>query len=288
MEILCACDERYLPHVATMLCSLLEHNGVCTIHLLHDSIRAAELTKLRSLVERYGSGIVFYEVTQATLSDLRVDKWASIAVYYRLLAPQLLPVDKAKVLYLDADIVVRGPLNNLWNTNVDGRALAAVPNYEDGPRKALGLPEGVSYFNSGVMLLNLHFWRENGTAKAAMAFTRDNPEKVQFWDQDALNAVLVKKWVALPPCWNWQYWERPSESEPEPVIVHFITSNKPWHWTNAHPFKHEYHQYRLKTPWRRYKPEGRPRLPYVRAIAKRLLPARCRLWLRSHGASNNG
>ena len=23
MEVLCACDERYLPHLATMLCSLL-------------------------------------------------------------------------------------------------------------------------------------------------------------------------------------------------------------------------------------------------------------------------
>ena len=26
MEILCACDGRYLPHTATMLCSLLENN----------------------------------------------------------------------------------------------------------------------------------------------------------------------------------------------------------------------------------------------------------------------
>lgn len=35
MEILCACDERFLPHTATMLSSLLTHNCGSRIHFFH-------------------------------------------------------------------------------------------------------------------------------------------------------------------------------------------------------------------------------------------------------------
>jgi lipopolysaccharide biosynthesis glycosyltransferase len=167
-----------------------------------------------------------------------------------------------------------------------------VSNYEDEARKALGLPEGTKYFNSGVLLINLSFWRKNNVAERAISFVRNNPDKVQYWDQDALNAILINQWVELPTCWNWQYWWRTSypETEQEPAIVHFITSDKPWHWSNSHIFKQEYHQYRIKTPWRRYKLEGRPgswqRLSRVlRSVGRTVLPASFRRWMRSRAVT---
>ena len=35
IEILCAFDERFVPHAATMLCSLLENNRVFRVHIFH-------------------------------------------------------------------------------------------------------------------------------------------------------------------------------------------------------------------------------------------------------------
>ena len=286
MEILCATDERYLPHAATMLCSLLEHNSVPRIHLFHSSIFSRDLAKLRSLVARYGGQITFYEIAPADFEDLRVDKWVSMAAYYRLLAPRLLPAEVDKVLYLDLDIIVRGSLSWLWDTDITDYALAAASShYEDDARKALGLPAGTKCLNSGVMLINLKFWRQDKVSERAISFARDNPDAVQYWDQDALNAILANQWIELPSYWNWREGQRELVlgTGTEPTIVHFWTEDKPWQWSNAHPFKREYRQYRLKTPWRRYKEDGQPSLTlgaWLRSLARIILPSSLREWLR--------
>lgn len=288
MEVLCACDESYLPHAAAMLCSLLEHNSVSKIHFFYSSVPEEELAKLESFIATYGSKVLFYEMTSADFEDLPVDKWASAAVYFRLLAPRLLPDNLDKVLYLDTDIIVRGSLTELWNTDLSGHALAAAPHNkdEDHLREALGLPEGTEYFNSGVLLINLRFCRERGVVENAISFVREHPEKIQFWDQDALNATLVNQWVELPKSWNWRDKVRPSTGKPEsePAIVHFVGHDKPWHWSNRHPFRHEYRKYRRKSPWP-YKAENRPSFPrqvehFVRPALSAILPGSLRRWLK--------
>jgi lipopolysaccharide biosynthesis glycosyltransferase len=294
IQVLCACDERYLPHAATMLCSLLEHNSVFRIHFFYSSVGDDDLAKLKSFVARYRSKIVCYEVSSAELKDLRVDKWASTAVYYRLLAPRLLPADMNKILYLDSDLIVRGSLSDLWNTDLADKALAAVPDCWQDSKSLAVLPAGEKLFNSGVLLINLRFWRQHNVPRQAIEFVKRYPEKVQFWDQDALNAILVHRWIELPVCWNAQneaQWARASGREKimEPAVVHFINADKPWHWSNNHPFKNEYRKYRLKTPWRRYRQEGQPRLSqrlylFLRSVARTVLPGRVRQWLRARRA----
>jgi lipopolysaccharide biosynthesis glycosyltransferase len=293
MEVLCACDERYLPHASTMLCSLLEHNSVPRIHFFCSSVPDYELEKLKSFVTRYQAEIIFYEIDPAALEDLYIDKWASMAVYYRLLAPRLLPINIDKVLYLDSDIVVRGSLADLWNTNLTDHAVAAVPDYVDDTKiealgLSIGLPVEAKYFNSGVLLINLKFWRQNNVAERAIAFARNNPEKVKYWDQDALNATLICQWIELPAYWNWQDWRHryTPETGKDPAIVHFISADRPWHWSSKHPFRREYHKYRRKTPWWNYQPEGRPRfgkriIHSTRRVIRSIVPKTLRKWLRS-------
>jgi lipopolysaccharide biosynthesis glycosyltransferase len=60
LQILCGSDERYLPHVTTMLCSLLEHNPVYQIHYFHSLIPSSKLEKLRDLAESYNSKLACY------------------------------------------------------------------------------------------------------------------------------------------------------------------------------------------------------------------------------------
>jgi lipopolysaccharide biosynthesis glycosyltransferase len=285
MEVLCACDQRYFPHAGTMLCSLLEHNNVSGIHLFYHSVTDLELVKLESFVSKYGAKITFYEMALTDFEGLHIDKWASAAVYFRLLAPRFLPIELDKILYLDSDIIVRRSLASLWNTDITGYALAAVPNHEDNARKLLGFPEGAKYFNSGVLLLNLHFWKENQVVENAIAFIRNNPGKVHFWDQDALNATLIDKWVELPTCWNWQLNSTPLKPgiEPGPAIVHFLTDDKPWHSFGTHLLKGEYYKYRRKTPWRQFMPLNVPPgiSRSIRNFARMALPSNLRVWLRT-------
>ncbi len=268
-----------------MLCSLLEHNSVSGIHLFYNSVAKQELAKLEAFVSKYGAKITFYEMDLTDFEGLHFDKWASAAVYFRLLAPRFLPAELDKILYLDSDIIVRHSLDNLWNTDITGYALAAVPNLEDNARKLLNFPEGTKYFNSGVLLINLQFWKENQIVDHAIDFIKSNPDKVHFWDQDALNATLIGRWIELPTFWNWQLNSATPKSgtESEPAIVHFLTDDKPWHSFGTHLLKSEYHKYRRKTPWRQYVPRSvPPRISRtIRSFARTALPGGLRVWLRT-------
>ena len=162
MEVLCACDERYLPHAATMLCSLLEHNNVIRIHLFLQHDREPGTREIDVISGKISQRTCLIRDQGDRLHRPTRDDYALVAVYYRLLAPRLLPTSLGKVLYLDCDIIVRRSLRELWNTDITGCALAAVPDLcEKENGKALDLPIGAKYFNSGVLLINLWFWREN-------------------------------------------------------------------------------------------------------------------------------
>ena len=297
LEVLCGCDGNYFPHAATMICSLLEHNKVVRIHLFYSGVVGGELTKLRSLVTRYGSEVVYYRMAPEEFQDLRVDKGSSlssIANYFRVLAPRMLPPNTKKILYLDCDIIVRGSLKDLWSTDFCDHALAAVECAFWDPMDEffVKLPSGASYFNSGVLLINLDYWRQNDICERTIAFVRKYPEKVNLYDQDALNATLVDRWIKLPARWNEQARStvgRPAlrdEHVLDPAIVHFVCRDKPWHWSCIHPFKHEYHKYRRKTPWRHYRLLSKPHLAhrlgrYLKSVARLVLPGSIRGWLRT-------
>jgi lipopolysaccharide biosynthesis glycosyltransferase len=291
MEVLCSCDEPYLPHTATMLCSLLEHNNnVSRIHLFYQAIPNRELAKLQSLTARYGSVLTCYEVAADDLENFSSQPYWSIACYFRLLAARILPTNVKKILYLDSDMIVRRSLKDLWSTNLSDRAFAAVEDAFWDPRLShyVKLPAGAKYFNSGVLLINLDYWRRNKLYEWVIEFARDNPEKMHHADQDALNAILVDRWINLPAVWNdhaqcvSQVPAVRNKNITDPAIVHFLGAFKPWSWSCEHPFKSEYHKYRLKTPWRRYREEGKPHYRLLRGVARRILPGSLRQWLRSH------
>ena len=282
--MLCACDDRYLPHTATMLRSLFEHNAVVRIHLFYSSIKRRDLAKLTSFVEKHGTWILTYEISSAEFHALKVSK---LVPYYRILAPHLLPVNLKKVLYLDSDLIVMHPLEELWDIDLVDRALAAVIDGNPGRATELGLPAGAKYFNSGVMLINLEFWRRHDIEKKVIEFIKRNPDKLEHWDQDALNAVLVDNWTELNTHWNVQY-ETIIKAPPiyDAAVAHFCGDVKPWHWSKDYSFRHEYRVYRKKTPWPWYRLELRSGWPKrlqlsLRALARDALPGGLRQWLRS-------
>jgi lipopolysaccharide biosynthesis glycosyltransferase len=284
MEVLCACDDRYLPHTATMLRSLLEHNAVARIYLFYSSIKRRDLTKLSSFIEKHEIEILTYEISSVEFQALKVSKHVP---YYRILAPHLLPMNVGKVLYLDSDLIVRYPLKELWDTDLADRALAAVIDGNTGRAAELGLPAGAKYFNSGVMLINLDFWRRYDIESKVIDFIKHNPNRLEHWDQDALNAVLAGSWTELNARWNVQY-EAIIKGPPiyDAAVAHFCGDVKPWHWSKDYTFRNEYRVYRQKTPWPRYRLELRPGWPKrlqlsLRGLARDALPGGLRQWLRS-------
>jgi lipopolysaccharide biosynthesis glycosyltransferase len=187
----------------------------------------------------------------------------------RIFLPELLP-DLDRILYLDADTFVTGRLDELWETPLEGAPLAAVPNVVEPAMRShiagLGLGTGpASFFNSGVLLLNLEVMRADHSIEAVLRTARDLEGRLVWPDQDALNVAFANRWLPLHPRWNaqnsywtWSTWagevvgdDALREATEDPAIRHFEgpTINKPWHYLCAHPWRGEYRRVLATTPW---------------------------------------
>ena len=197
---------------------------------------------------------------------IREGDHVSIAAYYRIIAPDILPADIDKILYLDCDITINGSIRDLYNTNIAEMAIGAVIDEEyfnSEKYERLQISSKKSYINSGVILFNLGYWRKNKTAVRCLQYVAENTEKVILHDQDTLNAVLHDKIEHLPLTFNFQtgflftqytYEENVKKDIEEnmynPVVIHFTGCSKPWHTHSQHPYRKRFLHYRAISLWK--------------------------------------
>jgi lipopolysaccharide biosynthesis glycosyltransferase len=226
-------------------------------------------SKLRSVVERYNSICVFHKVDESKLDGVQFRKKKPLtkAAYYRILLSSIIDKSISKILYLDSDIVVVNNITSIFDLGIDGYALAAV---DDGPiatehRMSLSLPYDAKYFNSGVMFINLDYWRKSDSENQLLKFAKDRKGKVYYHDQDALNVVFCSKWFSLPHKWNkvqlrhvdnFSFITERDKYEfiKHPMIMHYASPLKPWLKFPVIPYKHLYCRYLKQTPWKDAKP----------------------------------
>ncbi len=180
--------------------------------------------------------------------------------------------------------MVKDCLLTLWDMPLGNHPVAAVEEPHFARHHVLGLPIGTPYFNSGVMLINLAAWRQTQVSEQAIQFLQDHPNKIEFWDQDALNVVLAGEWLPLHPRWNQQtiHFEPHKHCFPldgqvleeclmQPAIIHYTAKFKPWHYWCEHPLKAEYYRYLRLTPWKNFQlPENRPWNRFRRYVGKKV------------------
>lgn len=171
-----------------------------------------------------------------------------------MLADQLPGLDR--LLYLDADILVRGDLGDLWDTRLDDMPVGAVVEAAFDPESPWMQPFDGRYFNSGVLLLDLRQWRAERIAdrvaariaaqrRAVAAAGTDrlslDPATALWGEQTPLNEALAGRWKALPPTWNltigfddghaaWRDLAPGTIAETlrDPRLFHFAGTEKPW------------------------------------------------------------
>lgn len=293
INVVCAADDNYAPLCGIMLTSLLEaHRGVCHVeaYILTAGFNARNARLLEAMARGYDARIHVVRVDDSLFDDcpIRRGDHVSLAAYFRFLIPSLLPAAAERAVYLDCDILVRGSLLPLFETPLDGAALAAcMENYVDEyieHARRLGYPVAEGYFNSGVLLIDLTFWRTHGVAEQLFRYVADDPARCLFHDQDALNGVLHDRKKVLPAKYN-VYSHRllrgrfsPADREEflgeNPVVVHYCTPDKPWDWYLADfPFRAEWERARQLSPWKSW---GGVR-PWKERLRRRLLQAVKRL-----------
>ena len=272
MDIALCHDNNYAPYGTVVMSSIIDNNPKekITFHLLHTNLTEERCRIIREWVESFpDKKVCFYQMKKEDFVDFPIDEntYLDYGAYIRLyLGECLSQIDK--VLYLDCDIIVKGSLRELWNTDISGYAVAGVRDrINDYIRvyNRLGYPMGDGYINSGMMLINLKRWREDGFfGQAKEVARRMGAAVLKNHDQDIINVLYHGQILMLPFRYNlleyylyveeWLYLDRKYYPEiveacKAPVIVHFCMPQKPWHYECINPFKSLYYKYRQMTPW---------------------------------------
>ncbi len=276
-HICCNIDDNYAPACGVMLCSLFEHNRneKFEIHILHSLLSEENKEYLNEITSGYDAVCNFHKVDDSLLDGVRSsreDRPLTKAAYYRILISSILDNSISKVLYLDSDLVVLGDLSPLFSIDLSGYALAAtrdIGRMRDEKRMQISLPYHKHYFASGLMLVNLDYWRAHNSENDLIAISRKESIFLDQFDQDSLNAVFNGKWFELSVRWlrNYPYvYERSffennfdrKQFEESPVIVHYLDYFKPWNridWvgTRWNKYRSIYYNYLKHTPWKETK-----------------------------------
>ncbi len=274
MNIVLASDDNYVQHLCVTIVSVMKSNSDVHFYIFTEGLSDSNKTILENLVKSMSCTINYCIVDSTIVSHFPMPKAGgehiSLATYYRLFADYLLPNSVDKFIYLDCDIVVRGSLDELWNLPITNYALGAVfqqiGSLTDSDFNRLGYSPEYGYFNAGVLLINLDYWRKNNVTARLFDFIKNHFSSIKQHDQDTLNAVLHAEVLPIDGKWNWlplfylfknpQFPRNIKHSKPlNPVIVHYVSVPKPWEFGCDNPYTGEYYKYIKLTPFKNYRPE---------------------------------
>jgi lipopolysaccharide biosynthesis glycosyltransferase/predicted O-methyltransferase YrrM len=275
-------DSSYAMAGAVVLRSAIDTtSGRMTFYIIDCGLQPEEKHKLEASIPQARE----HEVTLMFLPlplgsrGIREPTWAKIDM---LMHPSLLPVER--ILYLDADVLVRRDLKGIWRTDMGGRPIGAARDI-GYPMGHPGLPEvdrGRHYFNAGVLLVDLSLIRQRlPEMRNALAALQETAYK----DQDFLNGFFSADFYELDIVWNasglgtyasWSSVDRDntwpqglSTLLVDPAIVHFTGPlhpsmssvlneslqpwvSKPWGYSGApgNPFGKHWWEVLEKTAWK--------------------------------------
>ncbi len=258
-------DQNYVRFCAVTLASIFENNKEEHIvaHIIQDGLTDIDKQALTDFACQYGHEVKFYQPDPKVLEGFTIRKFKkriTLATYYRCLISEILPNDIDKVIYLDCDILVLGKIRPFYDTDLEGNGVGVVDDMGAGDLiryEILRYPKEYSYFNAGVLLIDLAYWRKHNISEQCVDYYHKNHERIMFNDQDILNALFYNSKKTLPYKWNMQdafYRTKAQQSFTteellNPVILHF-TNRKPWDYDNQHPLKDLFFHYQNFTSWK--------------------------------------
>ncbi len=251
INICLSCDENYAKHAGVVIASILAHSSAdedIHIYILDGNISKNSKEKILSLKSIKRCSIEFVEVNERDFEEYKGisnHSYISIPTFYRLKLASLLPtVDK--VIYLDCDVAVCSSLKELFNTDLKENVFGGVLDID------LHLRNNPNYINASVLLMDLNKVRELNIENKFYNYAKENFDNIQLADQGIINAVLTDKILIIDSKFNVQSecFIRRSSFTKDPAIVHFIGSQKPWHFGSWSVHKDLYFRYLQMTPWK--------------------------------------
>lgn len=264
MNILLTLDRNYLPPMRVLLTSLFINNPgeIFDIHVIQDGFTQEDHESVSALCSRFHASYHPLTIDEAWFENAPTLRYYSRAMYYRLLAAQILPAALDRILYLDPDMLVIGSIKALYETDMGENLYAAcihkglVDLSTPVNKLRLATYETEGYFNSGMLLMNLPRIREHVYPQVIFDYVRENRALLVLPDQDVLNALYGQFILALDEqLYNYdvrKYREYNLASSGEhnmawvmenTAILHFCGKRKPWKRSSNSRFSILYRHY---------------------------------------------
>ncbi|OPZ24674.1 MAG: General stress protein A [bacterium ADurb.BinA186] len=252
MNLLFAINEAFVPGLITALTSFCFHNpGHHVAYIMHDGLSAKAFSSIAKDTKHFDVELVYKNIGQGAFTS---SFYTSLPRYYsqsinRLLPQLIVPDSVHRLLYLDADLIVRGSLSSFYSAELASSFLAAPSVRRDGEDGGpywdqeagayqmiqIPLKPETLYFNSGVLLLNVDAFRTI-SIRTYDEIVKKYQKQIVFADQDILNLAFEGKTLnvvdrrlncTIPDNMRLRKgeyrWIRDNV-----LVLHFVIGRKPW------------------------------------------------------------
>lgn len=241
-----ASDDNYIPCLAVAIHSLEKNaskKNNYRLIILHSGMSEKGQQEIKEF-EQENIKIEFKDISniENDLKDdlaLRLRDYYSSTIYYRIFIGTLFP-EYHKAVYIDSDVILLDDIANLYNTDLEGNIIGAIPDGVVHDSKKLQdyveVNDGVEnkkYFNSGVLVIDLDKFRETRVdERFVRILTKYNCDTIAP-DQDYLNILCKDKVKYLPLSWDKMpdYCEHLDEKDIH--LIHYNMFRKPWHYRDV-------------------------------------------------------
>lgn len=256
--------NSYGRHLGATLLSVLKNSKVdWNINIIYENLSFETKYRLDEIVKYYNSKINYIEMDKEILKKFKVGAGTHLSsiVFARLFIPEFFKKEE-RAIYLDCDIIVLKPLEELYNMDLNEKSIGVILDGQKDQKSSLSrlnLSLNRTYFNAGVMVMDLKRLRENSKFLKTIDYCLNPDCELQLNEQDALNIIFENDYMINDIVWNYTHGnsEENSYSEKDIGIVHFTGDIKPWDCRSYSPYKYLYWRYLNETPWSGFEEENK-------------------------------
>lgn len=282
LNVLYLTDNNYAAYAGVSVTSLFINNkdiDEITVYIIDDNIALDNKKKFEKTAIKYGRKIVFLDLSEgiSILEKMNIPKYRnSYTTYLKLFTFNLLPEDVDRIFFVDSDSIVVGSLKEMISIDMEDCMIGAV---RDGLchvyKMALGFDYNDSWFNMGVMLVDVAKWKAENAQDKIIEQLKKRKGYIAV-DQDLLNITQHGNIMTLHPKFNatphhyvykessfrrafkqggfYESYEIMSEAQRDPRIRHFerFIGESAWNKDTIHPYGELFDEYLTKSLWSDY------------------------------------
>jgi lipopolysaccharide biosynthesis glycosyltransferase len=115
IPVVCGADDKYAMPLAVTVCSILANlapSRKILLFIVDGGIKELNKQRIIKSINSDRCTIEWLKPSEDLLGNLKLTGHFSIAIYYRLLIPELLPQFFDRAIYLDCDLIVNTDLGS--------------------------------------------------------------------------------------------------------------------------------------------------------------------------------